>query len=60
MISLDHMVVDGLPYPWDITLSEYKEMITYFVQKRIAGLNTTGETEHAFRIHLNKTRNRHQ
>ena len=60
MISFDDMVIKGLPYPWDITSSEYKEMITYFVQKRIAGLNTIGESENAFRLYLNKTRNRHQ
>jgi hypothetical protein len=44
-------------YPWDITLSEYEEIRTYFVQGRMAGLNTIGRTENAFRIHLNKTRN---
>ena len=59
MTPFDDIVVKGLPYPWDITLSEYREMVSYFVQRRMAGLNTIGGTEDAFRLHLNKTRNRH-
>ena len=32
-VSILDIPVDYLPFPWDMTLSEYEELLTYFVQK---------------------------